>query len=211
VGIFLFTLPMPFIKGLILGFGTAFFLGPVFFTLIKNAVQFGKKAGIWTAVGIIISDLIVITICFYSTASLLEQIKTEPAVKWVGAGILLMLGLKYIINPVLFKANGDDKPRKRDYLGYFTQGVLVNGVNPFVFVVWIGFITIGRNNYQDTSLYIFLIAILVGIFATDILKSFLADKIKPYLKEKTLLVAYRIIGFVLICFSIRLILLALGY
>ena len=97
------------------------------------------------------------------------------------------------------------------YLGYFTQGFLVNGVNPFVFVVWIGFITIGRNNYQETSLYIFLIAILVGIFATDILKSFLADKIKPYLKEKTLLIAYKIIGFILIGFSIRIILLALEY
>ncbi len=201
---------MPFIKGLLLGLGTALFLGPVFFTLIKNAVQFGQKAGVSTALGIIVSDIIVLYICFFSTASLLESIKSEPIVKWVGAAILIALGLKYILRPVLFKSNGEEKIRKRDYLGYFTQGLLVNGVNPFVFVVWIGFITIGRNNYQETNLYIFLVAILVGIFTTDLLKSFLAHKIKPYLKEKTLLIAYKTIGFILLGFSIRLILLALG-
>lgn len=197
---------MPFFKGLFLGFGTAFLLGPVFFTLIKNAVQNGRNAGIWTSVGIIVSDILVIAICFFSTASLLENIKTEPMVKIAGAAILLGLGLKFIFKPVLFDAE-TVKSTKRDYFGYFTQGFLVNGVNPFVFIIWIGFITIGRTNYTDNSIFIFLGAILVGIFTTDILKSFLADKIKPYLKPSILLLAYKIIGAIIIGFAIRLLLL----
>ena len=200
---------MPFIKGLFLGFGTAFLLGPVFFTLIKNAVQNGRNAGIWTALGIIVSDVIVIAICFWSTASLLESIKTEPLVKLAGALILLGLGLKFIFRPVLFDTDSTNSS-KHDYIGYFTQGFLVNGVNPFVFVIWIGFITIGKNNYNDESLFVFLGAILVGIFSTDILKSVLADKIKPYLKPSTLLLAYKIIGAILIGFAIRLLIMLVG-
>lgn len=200
---------MAFLKGFMLGLGTIALLGPVFFTLIKNAVQFGRNAGIWTAVGIIVSDIIVLAICFYSTDVLIEQIKTEPLVKFAGASILLGMGLKFILKPVLFESE-TIKVSKKDYLGYFTQGFLVNGVNPFVFIAWIGFITIGKNSFQGTELYIFLVSILIGIFTIDLLKSILADRIKPFLKEKSLIVTYKVIGFILISFSIRLIILGIG-
>ncbi|MDC1395136.1 LysE family translocator [Bacteroidia bacterium] len=199
----------PFLKGFILGLGTIALIGPVFFTLIKNAVQYGRNAGIWTALGIIVSDIIVFLICFFGTSSILEQIKSEPIVKFAGAAILLAMGLKFIVRPVLFDTQTVETSKK-DYLGYFTQGFLVNGVNPFVFIVWIGFITIGRNNYQTTDLYIFLISILLGIFAIDLLKSILADKIKPFLNPKSLKLSYKIIGLILIGFSIRLIIYGIG-
>ena len=192
-----------------LGLGTAFFLGPVFFTLIKNAIQNGRNAGIWTALGIIVSDVIVLAICYYSTDSLLESIKTEPLVKLAGSLILLGLGLKFIFKPVLFDTESVTT-KKHDYLGYFTQGFLVNGVNPFVFVIWIGFIAIGKNSYSDESIFVFLISILLGIFITDLLKSVLADKIKPYLKPSSLLLAYKIIGAILIGFAIRLLIMVVG-
>ena len=199
----------PFLKGFILGLGTIALIGPVFFTLIKNAVQYGRNAGIWTALGIIVSDIIVFLICFYGTSSILEQIKSEPTVKFAGAAILLAMGLKFIIKPVLFDTQTAETSKK-DYIGYFTQGFLVNGVNPFVFIVWIGFIAIGRTNYQDTDLYVFLISILLGIFAIDLLKSILADKIKPFLNPKSLKFSYKIIGLILIGFSIRLIVYGIG-
>lgn len=203
---------MAFLKGLILGLGTAMFLGPVFFTLIKNSIQRGKIAGIATALGILFSDIVVIAICFYSTASLLESIKSDPIVKWAGAAVLLGLGLRYIISPVKFNpdSNGGAQVRKRDLLGYFTQGVLVNGVNPFVFVVWIGFLALGRDNFEGNQLYVFIIGILVGILSTDTLKALLAHRIRPLLTNRHLTQASRLIGIVLIGFAFRLILYALG-
>jgi len=199
---------MPILKGLLLGFGTAFLLGPVFFTLLKNAIQFGKNAGIFTALGIIASDIIVIAICFFATASLLESIKTEPIVKFVGASILLFMGLRFVIKPSVFESE-NVVVKRSSYLGYFLQGFLVNGVNPFVFVVWIGFITIGKNSYSGASLFVFLGFILVGIFSTDVVKSLLAHKIRPFLKPRYLKIAYQVIGVILIGFAIRLIVMAL--
>jgi len=208
VSFFGLSLSVPILDGLRYGLITAFLLGPVFFTLLKNATQFGRNAGISTAIGIIVSDIVVISICFLATASLLESIKTEPLVKYLGAAILLFMGLKFVIKPSIIDQSSI-KTSKNSNWGYFIQGFLVNGVNPFVFIVWIGFITIGKNHYSGGSLYIFLASILAGIFITDVLKSFLADRIRPFLKPKYLKIAYRIIGVILIVFALRLVILAL--
>ena len=201
---------MPFFKGLVLGLGTAFIFGPVFFTLFKNALQFGSRAGLWTALGIIVSDIAVILICFYGTAAVLETVKSAPVVKWIGAGILLLLGVRYILSPVSIPdhAAGIQHIHRRNHWGYFTQGLLVNGVNPFVFVVWIGFITIGRNQFSEYGLYIFLLGILIGVFTTDSLKALLANRIRPLLSDKRLKQISYALGIALIGFAIRLIIMA---
>lgn len=200
---------MPIIQGLVIGFGTAFLLGPVFFTLLKNALQFGRNAGIATAVGIIISDLIVISICFLATASLLESIKNEPYVKILGASILLIMGVRFVFWPSVDDASAQ-QTKKKGYFGYFLQGFLVNGVNPFVFVVWIGFIALGKSKFNDDDLSIFLASILIGIFITDVIKSFLAPKLRPVLRPQYLKKAYQFIGFLLLGFAARLIAVAIA-
>lgn len=194
---------MPVLQGLLLGFGTAFLLGPVFFTLLKNAIQFGRNAGIATALGIIVSDILVIFICFLATASLLESIKTEPLVKIIGASILLSMGIRFVFWPSVIDPDVK-QTEQHGYFGYFLQGFLVNGVNPFVFVVWIGFIAIGKNKFDENGIILFLISILFGIFITDVIKSALAPRIKPLLKTEYLNKAYQIIGFILIGFAARL-------
>lgn len=199
---------MPVLQGLLLGFGTAFLLGPVFFTLLKNAIQFGRNAGIATALGIIVSDVIVISICFLATDPLLESIKTEPIVKLIGASILLFMGIRFVFWPSVEESETKQVKQKGNG-GYFLQGFLVNGVNPFVFIVWIGFITIGKNKFEGNSLFVFLAFILIGIFLTDVAKSFLAHRIRPLLRPEYLKKAYQIIGVILLGFSIRLILMAL--
>lgn len=171
-------------------------------------MQFGRNAGIATAVGIIISDIIVISICFLATASLLESIKTEPIVKIIGASILLFMGIRFIFWPSIDEPETHQVKQKGSF-GYFLQGFLVNGVNPFVFVVWIGFIAIGKNKFEGNSLFVFLAFILIGIFLADVAKSFLAHRIRPLLRPEYLKKAYQTIGVILLGFSIRLIIMAL--
>jgi threonine/homoserine/homoserine lactone efflux protein len=208
VGFFGLSLLVPILDGLRYGLFTAFLLGPVFFTLLKNATQFGRNAGISTAIGIIVSDILVIIICFLATAPIIESIKTEPLVKYTGAAILLFMGLRFAIKPSVIDQDNVTTKKSSNW-GYFIQGFLVNGVNPFVFIVWIGFITIGKNNYEGSNLYIYLTSILAGIFITDVIKSSLADRIRPYLKPVYLKTAYRVIGIILILFALRLVYLAI--
>ncbi len=197
---------MPIIQGLLLGFGTAFLLGPVFFTLLKNALKFGKIAGIATALGIVFSDIVVILICFIATAPLIESIKTEPLVKILGSSILLIMGIRLIFWPAENYEGSSSTANNsfKNHLKCFVQGFLVNGVNPFVFVVWIGFVSIGQSKYDQSDLLFFITSILSGIFLTDILKSIFASRILPYLAPKYLKKAYFIIGILLLSFAARL-------
>lgn len=198
---------MYIIDGIVLGFGTAFLIGPVFFTLLQNAIKYGRSAGIATSVGIIASDIVVITICIIATAPLIESVKTEPLVKIVGASILFFMGLKLIKWPNTERSAAENTLPK-SYPRYFLQGFLVNGVNPFVFVVWVGFIALGKSKYQESEWLFFIVSILTGIFTADILKSIFAPKINRYLTPQNLRKVYSIFGVLLLVFAARLLIMA---
>ena len=53
---------MPILEGLGYGVVTAFLIGPVFFTLLRAAMDYGFWGGVSVAVGIIASDILVAVI-----------------------------------------------------------------------------------------------------------------------------------------------------
>ncbi|MGB0888044.1 MAG: LysE family translocator [Vicingaceae bacterium] len=194
---------MLYIEGFLLGIGTIIFIGPVFFYLLKTTLEKGTQYGIIVALGIIVSDIACVAICFTGARSFFKEETNHFWIAIIGGLILLALGLKYIIKPTT--QTDSTKKLGSNKLAVFTQGFLVNFVNPFVFMVWIGFLVYGESQTTNsTSLLLFVFAILLGIFTTDLIKIFLANKIRSYLKPKNMLLMHRIIGAILILFSIRL-------
>mgnify|MGYP003340062785 CR=1 FL=1 len=51
-------------KGVLAGLSMLLFIGPVFFTLLKSALQHGIKTGVSVAFGIFISDVICVNMLF---------------------------------------------------------------------------------------------------------------------------------------------------
>ena len=121
----------------------------------------------------------------------------------LGAFLLIGMGLKYIMRHKVEMERIIAGPRKRTSL--FVQGFLVNFVNPFVFIVWIGVITYGQEKYGDgMDLFWYLSASLAAVYITDVLKAFYASKLLKLLDAKTLSRINTILGVLLILFSIRL-------
>ena len=194
---------MIFIEGYLLGLGTLIFIGPVFFYLLQTTLEKGSKYGVIVALGIIVSDIACVAICASSAKTFFHHDNNQFWLAIVGSIILFFLGLKYIIKPSLNTNIG--KPLSTNKLAIFTQGFLINFVNPFVFMVWIGFLVYGETKSNNSSdLLLFVVAILLGIFTTDLIKVFLANKIKSYLQPNSLIKIYRIIGILLIAFSVSL-------
>lgn len=190
--------------------GTAFIVGPVFFTILKNADKYGTKAGIITATGIIISDILVVFICSLFAANLVEQYVHLPIVKWLAAAILTFLGIRFLSNPNKADQESSHIHVGKGYFISFYQGFLVNFVNPFVFVIWIGFIALGHSSTDTVLDYrLFLMGILVGIYATDIAKAIGTKYIMQKLKSNIVSIIYRVLGFALLLMAARLILMAL--
>jgi len=90
------------------------------------------------------------------------------------------------------------------------QGFTVNFINPAVFVIWIGFVTIAEQTFTESyHIYWFIFGILIGIFTTDVMKVFGASFIADYLNPKNLISLSKIIGMLLILFSIIVVIKAL--
>lgn len=195
---------MALFKGYLLGLGFVIFLGPVFFYLLKCTLDAGFKSGLAVALGIVFADFTCIVICSLGAIAFFENSKNQFWIGIIGAFILLFLGLKFIFKPnILAPSKEKIKLSKTNYFSFFSQGFLINFINPFVFIVWISIIGLAKVEYGTTNdLFMFLGAVLLGIFSTDMLKVLLAHRIKKFLSPSHLINVYRVFGIILLVFSI---------
>lgn len=195
---------MALFHGYLLGLGFVIFLGPVFFYLLKCTLDAGFWSGLFVALGIVFADFICITICSLGAIAFFENQENQFWIGIVGSLILLFLGLKFIFKPkVLAQTDEKIKLSKANYVSFFTQGFLINFVNPFVFVVWIVIIGNAKIEYGNSNeFFMFLGAALAGIFSTDLLKVITAHRIKKFLSPAYLITIYKVFGVVLIVFGV---------
>jgi len=174
--------------------GTAFILGPVFFTLLRNSLQKGVKDGLITALGIVVSDIAVAGICYYFAGSFLGQYVELPIVKFIAAAILISFGVSFIRKPIN-EISGNPIQATRGRFTSFAQGFIVNFANPAVFLLWIAFITLAKSTYSSPAdISIYLIGILLGVFITDAGKALGAARLAPYLKSSWLKKIFKVLG-----------------
>lgn len=196
---------MAFLEGFIIGAGTIIFIGPVLFTLLQITIHRGSIAGLSVALGIIVSDVIIVGLFYVGLIDFFQQSIVQFWMAVLGSIILISIGLKYIIKP-FSPTIGNSPSGIRKNSSAFVKGFLVNFVNPFVFVVWISIITLAENRFESVAdMRIFLFAVLAGIFTTDTLKVFLANKLQTILKPAFLRKIFFTVGLVLIGFGFRLI------
>ncbi|MFT5779619.1 MAG: threonine/homoserine/homoserine lactone efflux protein [Crocinitomicaceae bacterium] len=195
---------MALLTGILLGLSTLAFIGPVLFYLLKSSLESGVKAGISVSAGILVGDAIYIVLALYGARYFFE----DPAYqKWValsGGLILLIIGIKYVAKPVL-ETNITGKIKRKSLGVYFLNGFLINFVNPFVFAVWLGFVSINQSIYSDRWTVISLITTLLIIFSTDVLKAIFAAKLIKIIRPGLLKKVFRVFGVLMIIFAARLI------
>ncbi len=194
---------MVFLKGYLVGLALIILVGPVFFTLLQSTLQYNYKSGLAVALGIFISDIICVLLCSFGAASFFNTRENQVIIGLLGAFILIGFGLNYLLRPPQTQEINLSLSSS-DYVGFFAKGFLVNFVNPFVFLVWLGIIANAATTYGYTYiLAIYLTGALLGILTTDSLKAIFAHKIKPFLQVKHFQYLYRIIGVLLLVFGIR--------
>jgi len=194
-----------FLEGFIIGVGTIIFIGPVLFTLLQITLHRGYHAGLSVALGIIASDVLILGLFYIGLIDFFHHPDVQFWMAVFGSIILLSLGIKYIIKPYS-TVNDPSLPNLTKNSNSFMKGFLVNFINPFVFVVWISIITHAENRFEfNAHVGVFLLAVLVGIFTTDVIKVMLAGKLHSLLKPGLLRKIFFSIGLVLIGFGFRLI------
>ena len=200
----------PILSGISFGLLLAIMLGPVFFTLLQTSLHEGFKAGVHLAIGVLISDASLIAICYFFASQLDMLTHYRITMGWIGGILMIGFGLFNFFRKVVVKEVDDDK--KTVHAKFMLKGFLLNIINPAVLLFWLGIVSVMsvKENYTKSHELMFFGSLLSTVFATDLLKSYVANRIKNLLKPNVMLWINRIIGTVLVGFGVNMIYRVLG-
>ncbi|PHS60464.1 MAG: lysine transporter LysE [Flavobacterium sp.] len=193
------------------GFLLAFAIGPVFFTLIETSITKGFKAAVFFDLGALFSDVLFILIAFYSTNQILEKVKDDPALLIFGGMVLIAFGvISYIRTSKSFikiVREHYSVNTKKNHGGLFLKGFLLNFVNFGVLAGWIATIVIAQAvTTHKNGVLLFLATVLITLFTTDLLKIFLAKRLKSNLTPRFIIKTKKWVSILIIGFGVILLL-----
>jgi threonine/homoserine/homoserine lactone efflux protein len=199
-------------NGIQLGIVLAFLVGPVFFSIIQTSVERGFLKGALVALGVSISDILYVIICYFGLVQFVENPSFRIYMAYAGGGTLILFGLYYLIVKTRKLKNiaPEHLEEKRTYR-YIMKGFVINGMSPMVLIFWIGTISVASLDFgysKGIDFFIFFTAVLITVLSTDILKAYLAGKVRKVVTPRSMSVMNIILGIVMIAFGIRLILLS---
>lgn len=202
-----------FKNALLIGFFMAFMIGPVFFMLIQTSILKGARAAIAFDLGVLLGDLSFILIAYYGSRSLLEKIKDDPRLFFIGGLVLIIYGLityleKENKKEALASAKTINVPIQNNYLKLFFKGFFLNFINVGVLAFWLGIVlVIGPTLKMDqTAIFWYFGTVLVGYFITDLGKIFLAKQLKSKMTPPVIFRVKKIMGIILIICGVFLML-----
>ncbi|MFC2113766.1 LysE family translocator [Bacteroidota bacterium] len=201
------------IEGLILGFTLSIMIGPVFFAHLQTSMYRGFWAGNFLLAGIVINDISMIFLSYLGTAQFLDTQKNMVVLGFLGGIILIIFGIISYRKKIRFK---DMRPTTESLsttsvIKYFAKGFLLNVANPFVWIFWIGVVTLFSSNYSDHEHYVNYMFVffgsVMGVYTVlNVLKGVLAFRVKRIIKPRSIMIMNKSVGILLMVFGIILIL-----
>ena len=201
----------PILKGLLLGLILSISIGPVIFAIIKQSLTNGKSSGYAFVAGVSSSDIILLFVCNFFTSFFNLVLNHKASIALAGAGFLLLMGLYTLFFKKLKLENmGVDGVHKtlgiKDLVSSYFSGFLMNTLNPSVFLFWFAWTAAINTSADDTPNPVQFKLIVFGtclgfVLLSDLIKVFLAGKLRPRLTEKNLVWINRISGMIILIFS----------
>lgn len=200
----------PLLEGILLGFTLAVFFGfgPALFALLQTTIHRGFLSGLFLAIGIFFSDLVLVGLCLFGAIQIINKPENNLVFGIISGIILIIFGIVSYTRKVEFNKNKKIKNNDRSWLiTYILKGFFLNIANPFVWIFWMGVVVGITANYEGDkyAIIVFFSATLLTVLSTDILKCFASYKIKKFLTQKIVLYINHIAGIGLILFGLFLI------
>lgn len=198
-------------NGLKMGLVLAVLVGPVFFTILQTSVERGFWSGVLVSLGVSVSDIVYVAICYFGLVQFIHDPNFKMYLAYVGGGILVLFGLYHLLiksrRPLRIHEAANEKKSYR----YFIKGFVINALSPMVPVFWIGAISVASLDLGYARGYEFLFffsVVLATVLATDLLKAYLADKLRRLVTQRLMMILNIVVGLCLFAFGIKLWLMA---
>lgn len=213
------------IKGVLMGLGLSCIIGPALFALIQTSLTSGFKAGVRFAMGISLSDIVIVSLVNFGVSQFMDNPRSMMIFSIIGGIVMIIFGVFTFLQKepqkepkAKGKLDNHTQSLGMSYLKTMGKGFLFNIANPGVWLYWVVMVmpvcvatreqvSIGSSTLttRQTSL-MFLAAILATMLTCDILKCAIAYTLKTVLLPKVIHVINKILGIILIGFGIYMVL-----
>ena len=193
------------LNGLLFGLVFIFAIGPSFFLLIQNSIEYGFKKGALIAVGISLSDIMFVSITLLGLSTIISDPENATLFSYIAASILAVFGIySFFKKPVI--NNEETIKNGRGTLRFIAKGFLINIFNPTIILFWITLSsTISTSyDYTWTEKRSFFIGLLITILSSDLLKAYLANNVRSMITIRSIKIFNQIVGSILVIFAISL-------
>ena len=177
-------------QGVLFGLVLFISIGPAFFGLIQTSLRYGYGSGIAMAFGIFASDLTYLFLAYFGVSSLLMNDKYSLPVGLTGGGLLIAYGLYQSFKKTVIQNEDGEfvEPKKPTKGSFLLKGFIMNLLNPFVLLLWLGALGFASSRLIDENgksdhlqIFVFFTCTLATVLGTDILKALAAHKIRSYI------------------------------
>lgn len=191
----------------------AFMIGPVFFMLLQTSILKGARAAIAFDFGVILGDISFILIAYYGSKSLLEKIKDDPRLFFIGGLVLIIYGLityfdKQNKKEALASAKIMEVPIQNNYIKLFFKGFFLNFINVGVLAGWLGIVVVvgPTLDMNPKNIFWYFTTVVIAYMITDFAKILLAKQLKNKMTPLVIYRLKRIMGIILIVCGVFLML-----
>lgn len=199
------------VKGLTLGLVLSISVGPVIFAIIKESLSNGHKGGIAFVLGVSFSDVVLVLVCNVFSQLFASALQYEKVIGIGGSIFLILLGLYNFFLKKSITEQEKEIARKaygrRDMAATFVSGFLMNLLNPAVILFWFAvtstILNDSKSYVHDNEYKLIVFTVCLGwVLAFDLLKVFLAGKIRNKLTPHNIHKINQISGVIFIIFGI---------
>jgi threonine/homoserine/homoserine lactone efflux protein len=198
-----------YLNAILLGFGLAFMVGPVFFVLLETSVVKGIRAAIVFDFGVVLSDALFIFIAYYGSRTFLVKLKDDPRLFLIGGIILISYGLYTVFYKKTKKTVTDSElvvVENNNYLGLFLKGFFLNSINIGVLAFWLAIVIAISSGLQmnENKIFNYFVVVISTLLITDLVKITAAKQLKKQLTPVVLRKIRQTIGIFFIIFGVIL-------
>ena len=197
-------------KGVVSGVVLGLLIGPVFFTILQTSIERGFNSGFFVAIGVSLSDAFYIFISYLGLVRFVSDESSRHYLAYGGALVLFAFGIYYLFiksrklsnfNPATISARSPGR--------LIAKGFIINGLSPMVLFFWVATVGVATTQFGYTKpreIIVYFSSIVLTVFATDLMKAKLADKLRLLITPRFIRILNIVLGIVLVVFACRLIL-----
>jgi threonine/homoserine/homoserine lactone efflux protein len=149
-----------------------------------RAAAFGFSHGLFTALGIVVADILFILVAVYGLALIAEMMGDQfRLIQYLGAAYLIWLGISLWRADV--KTPATDPLRQSSWLSSFLTGLLITLGDQKAILFYLGFLPAFVDLATMTPLdtLIIIISAILGVGGAKVVYAFLADRASVLLKD----------------------------